>query len=71
MQRKEQSISLKTKQKQVKQDIVILLVADRPDAYSNTEMDKVRQLTAAPAEQVRKVVRVTYLPWKLSELKKL
>ena len=31
----------------------------------------VRQLTAAPAEQGRKVVRVTYLSWKLSELKKL
>ena len=30
-----------------------------------------KRLTAAPAEQGRKVVGVTYLSWKLSELKKL
>ena len=37
----------------------------------NVDVPNVRQLTAAPAEQGRKVVRVTYLSWKLSELKKL
>ena len=51
MQRKEQTISLKTKQKQVKLDMIILLVADRPNAYSNTEMDSVIRLTAAPADK--------------------